>query len=502
MELLLFVGGLIMLRWLIPRKYSNTHGSARFAERRDIRKAGGLRKGFFVGKHGWRTVRYPGPHAITIGPTGAHKGTSVVVPNVLEQPFVFLIDPGGENTAIASKTLRKRSSFRCINPIGLYQDKPAALPRHGFNPLAMLDAHADQCASDAKLLAEMIIARTGQESNASGYFKDSATVFVQALLIHVATAEPGQSRNLGTAYEHMHGGPQEWEALLSAMKANPACGGLVRHAATRMERTEAQASEEFSAIMSTIQQDLSWLADPRIRETLSRNDVDFCALKGGKGLRKGAVISYVIPQYMTFALAGLTRLALGCAMLTLSKPPLARSRVLIMIDEAASLGTVRALPDLLATTRKLGISIWTIWQAQSQIDQLYGAHAQTILSNCDLRQFLAFNDAHTAEQTSKLLGVQTVQTVSRDKNGDPSFGETGRALRSLDELIAELKEFEQIVFISRMRPLLLKLLPYFRNGRLRGRYNRKDGQTQVAGPRKLFWAAVIVLLITALAHGG
>ncbi len=35
-------------------------------------------------------------HALTVAPTGSGKGTSAIVPNLLQHPWIFLIDPGGE----------------------------------------------------------------------------------------------------------------------------------------------------------------------------------------------------------------------------------------------------------------------------------------------------------------------------------------------------------------------------------------------------------------------
>lgn len=471
MELLLFLGGLAFLRWLIPPRYSSTHGSAAFANRRDLRRHGGLHRGFWVGMLGRRKVRYAGPHALTVGPSGSHKGTSVVLPNLLEHRYIFTVDPGGENTAIASKTWRKRGAFLCINPFGMFGDKPWALPRHGFNPLAMLSTEDPRLGANAKVLAEMIVARSGHESGSGIYFKESAIAFVQALIVHVVSEQPEQDRHLGTLYRLTHCSPDEWEELLRSMRANPACDGLVAQAAARMDRTEAQAPQEFSAIMSTVQQDLSWLADPLVREQMSRNEVNFALLKGGKGARRGAVISVVLPLQFVESHAAITRLALGCAMLTLTASPPPKRQVLLMIDEAAALGAIKGLPNWLATMRKYRVSIWTIWQSLSQVVERYGREAQTIISNCDLLQVLAVGDLETAQLLEQLLGKQTVQTVSRDKNGDPSFGETARSLMNPDELL-RLKKTEQIALIKGMPPARLKKLPYYKGWRFSGMYHR------------------------------
>ena len=121
----------------------------------------------------------------------------------------------------------------------------------------------------ALVFAEMLTPRTGGEAGSSAYFKDAAQTAKRAMLIHIKTAEPSDRQNIATLYEYANSDAQEWERLLGAMKASPVGAGLVRQEATKLERIEAQAPEEFSAVMSTIQQDLSFLADPLVREFVS-----------------------------------------------------------------------------------------------------------------------------------------------------------------------------------------------------------------------------------------
>ncbi len=62
-----------------------------------------------------------------------------------------------------------------------------------------------------------------------------------------------------------------------------------------MARRESQAEAEFSAVMSTMQEDMSWLVDPTVRDYVSRSDVDFALLKGLTPGQRGGVISVVMP---------------------------------------------------------------------------------------------------------------------------------------------------------------------------------------------------------------
>ena len=467
------IAGAALLSWRFKGKQPNTYGSAGWATvwtafRKGLFKKSGLRVGDWAGR---LSVHYDGIHAITFGQSGAGKGVSSILPNLLSYPWFFVIDPGGENTAIAAKWwAQQKIPFGCINFFGMHAEEPWALPAQGFNPLDFLNPHSQSFAADALLFAEMLTPRAGNESGSSVYFKDAAQTAKRALIIQIKTAEPRERQNLATLYRYVNGDAGGWEALLSAMKANPVCGGIVQQEAFKVERIEAQAPEEFSAIMSTIQQDLSFLADPLIREKLSRSDVDFSLLKGLAKGQKGGIISVVLPLEYMESHAAIPRLAMACAVLEMQRKPLANNNVIFLIDEAAALGKVVRFPNWLATLRRYRVRFWSIWQNLSQVDDLYGKNWQTLISNCGLLQILGVGDLKTAEHTERLLGKCTVETESKNARGEISKSLTARPLAMADELM-RLKGDRQVVFIGNLRPILLKKTPYWKREELSGRFH-------------------------------
>lgn len=463
---------LILLSWRFNEERSTTFGSAGWSNIWVLYKArllneSGIRVGDWIGRLG---VFYHGAHALTFGATGSRKGTSAIIPNLLLQRYIFLVDPGGENSAIAVKHWRNAGyDFRCINMFGMFEDDPWALPANGFNPLDLLDPNRPSFAADALVFAEMLTPRSGGEAGSSAYFKDSAQTAKRAMLIHIKTTEARERQNLATLYNYVNSDAAGWEGLLASMKESPTCGGLVAQEAIRLERIQEQAPEEFSAIMSTIQQNLSFLADPLVREKMSRSDVDFELLKG-HGNKRGAIISIVLPLEYVETHAAITRLAMACTILQMQRPPMAANKVVFLIDEAASLGKIIRFPNWLATLRKYKVSIWSIWQNVGQLADLYGKNAQTILGNCGLLQILAVGDLETAELTEKLLGKYTAQTVSSNARGECSYGETSRSLLMADELL-RMADNEQITFIGNLWAIALRKTPYWKQPALAGRYH-------------------------------
>ena len=70
--------------------------------------------------------------------------------------------------------------------------------------------------------------------------------------MHITTTELPDRQTLRTLREYITADADSWAALLETMKANRAAGGAIAREAAQHERREAQAPEEFSAILSTV----------------------------------------------------------------------------------------------------------------------------------------------------------------------------------------------------------------------------------------------------------
>ncbi len=489
MAILLIVIFFILLGWRFQKKRT-TFGSAAWLTIFEALRAGLLRRrGIMVGDWtGLLPVYYDGTHAITYGSAGSGKGTTAIIPNLLHYRHIFLNDPGGENTAVAIRQWRRRgSTVFVINPFGMHDAQPWALPAHGFNPFDLLDEGGATFAADAKVLAEILTPRRGTESGSAKYFIERAEAWVHAGIVHVKTSFPAHEQHAGTLYDHAHLDAQDWGDLLAAMKANPACGGLVRAAAVDMERMEAQAPEEFSAVLSTVQQNLQWLAEPKARAAVSRSEVDFTALKS-EG--HGAVISVVMPLEYKETHAAIPRLALQCAVWAMVRAPLSPHRVLFEIDEAAALGRIERLPQWLAELRKYRVQWSLYFQATAQPRHLYRDEWQTFQGNAGLKRFVGVSDPETAKEASVYCGQTTIVTQTQGRGG-ASLSETGRELLKPDE-VRRFKKGEQLVVIENLQVMRLKSTPYWNRPEFAGRYHRnpyvaKPKGMSVLTPVKFVW---------------
>ena len=462
-----------LLAWRFQEEQNTTHGAARWSTVWEVFKAGlfqeqGLRLGDWTGR---LSVFFNGTHALTIGSSGSSKGTSAVLPNLLSLKHILLVDPGGENTAVACKHWRDEGyHFSCINPFSMFEEAPWSLPAHGFNPFELIDANGSSLAADAKVIAEMLITRSAHEGGNTAYFKNAAAKSLSAMIVHIMSCEPVDRQNLATLYEYLNGTPAEWGELLYAMQINTVCNGLVANAANELQRIEAQSPSEFSGIRSSMAEGLDFLADPIVRENFKKNDVDFARLKGLEPNQKGAVISIVLPLEYLESHAAITRLALACTILTIQRVPLAKHKLTFLIDECAALGRLERFPNWLATLRKYNVSLWTIWQNVGQIVSLYGKNWQTIVGNCGVLQILGVGDLETARFISSFIGQTTVKTVSYNQKKEQSQSFTARPLIAAEELL-QLDSTKQIVLMANLWPMILEKTPYWCRPELQGRYH-------------------------------
>lgn len=500
MDTIAYISLAVLVLWLLTWRLSSrptTFGSADWlrawvASGKGMFRKGGLMLGDWAGL---LPVYYRGSgHALTVAPTGAGKGVNAIIPNLLQHNWVFLLDPGGENAAVASRAWRTRGySFQCLNPWQMHSADPWSLPSHSLNPLDILDPASPTFSSDAELLADMIVVRSGSESGSSAYFKEEALSGIRAFLMHIVTAEPLPRRNLLTLREYISSEAGDWEKLLRAMKINQSAGGLIAREAAQHERREAQSPEEFSAILSTMKQDTNFIEDPVMQAALTRSDADLSELKGWrKGLAlPGCAVAVVIPLEYIETHAAYARLIIGCALWTMQRAPLSRGRVLFALDEFPALKRMDKIAKGLAQLRKYRVWLWPILQNIGQLKQIYGQNWQTFISNAGVKQFIGASDLETAQYISDLCGEGTIVVPKRNF-------EMARRLATPQEIMTMSSEM-QIVMADNLRPMLLRKRAYWLRPSLRGAFNPNPFHSSTPGLdyRTVFWSiqgAVLRLL--------
>ena len=100
----------------------------------------------------------------------------------------------------------------------------------------------------------MLITRGRQDSGNSAYFKDEAQSGLRAIIMHLVTTDHAKDCHLAGLRDRIMAGGKDWDALILAMTRNLAAGGVIAREAHQLQRRKEQATEEFSAIVSTMKQ--------------------------------------------------------------------------------------------------------------------------------------------------------------------------------------------------------------------------------------------------------
>nr|WP_275592589.1 type IV secretory system conjugative DNA transfer family protein [Aquamicrobium sp. NLF2-7] len=442
-----------------------THGSARFATKKEVAPLTRADTGLLIGRDGLskKLLRYDGPaHLLTMAPTRTGKGVGTIIPNLLTADrSVICIDPKGENAKIAGRAREKFGPVYVLDPFGV-----TGLPSAAFNPLDQLDPAGLDIAEDASTLADaLVFDEPGMAGEA--HWNEEAKALIGGLILYIAAVEPRDRRNLATLRENLTLAPEAFAALLKDMQASTAASGLIARAANRHL---GKSDREAAGVLSAAQRHTHFLDSPRMTAVLGRSDFRFADLK-----RRNVSIFLVLPPDRLSAYSRWLRLLVSQSLTDMARDPQKPAvPVLYLLDEFAALGHLAPVERAMGLMAGYGVQLWPILQDVHQLRATYGQRAGTFLSNAGVLQVFGVNDHDSARLVSDLLGQETVvfQTMSRALDADKSgisYGEqhVGRPLMTSDE-VRNLPEGVELLFLAGQRPIVAGKLRYYADPEFKG----------------------------------
>lgn len=421
------------------------HGSARWASLKEIKAAGLLEGGVYVG--GWMDkrgkfyyLRHDGPeHILTYAPTRSGKGVGLVIPTLLSWPSSCVItDLKGELWALTAGWRKQHAK----NKVLLFE--PASSERGlCWNPLDEIRISTDHEVGDVQNLANLIVDPDGK--GLESHWQKTAFALLVGLILHAlykamnsdlsATlpsidamlADP--TRDIGDlwtemiTYKHMGG------------RNHPAVGSAARD---MMDRPE----EEAGSVLSTAKSYLVLYRDPIVAENVSKSEFRIKDLMH----HDDPVSLYIVTQPNDKArLRALVRILVNM-IVRLSADKLAfkdglpvgqyKHRLLVMLDEFPSLGRLEILQESLAFVAGYGIKCYLICQDINQLKSRetgYG-HDESITSNCHVQNAFPPNRIETAEHLSRLTGQTTVIKEQITTSGHRTAAMMGHVSRTIQEV--------------------------------------------------------------------
>ena len=284
---------------------------------------------------------------------------------------------------------------------------------HALNWLDTLDPDHPDVVSRAGTLADMLVVRSGFESEP--HWNDTDRDLLRGLLVHVAGL-PAEHRTMAELRAMLTAPEDQFAEILADMLATPERGGqslVARTAATHLSRPE----RERGSVLSTAQRHTAWLDDPRLCAALDRSDFWLQDLK-----RRPMTVYLAIPPDRLRASLGFVRGFIGLALDAMTAVPgRPAHRVAFFLDEFGQLGRLDALVDGLTLMRGYGAQLWLFVQDLSQLKAVY-PRWQSFLANTS-QQYFGTADYDTAHYISNALGHYTIafETANRSRHTSQAF---------------------------------------------------------------------------------
>ncbi|MBY8823199.1 conjugal transfer protein TraG [Sphingomonas colocasiae] len=491
-----------------------TYGSARWAHRREIARAGLLvERGVFLGRLGDEYLRHDGPeHVMAFAPTRSGKGVGLVVPTLLGWSGSAVIhDIKGENWQLTAGWRWRFSHCLLFNPTD---------PRSArYNPLLEVRRGAHEV-RDVQNIADILVDPEGALERRNHWEKTSHSLLVGAIL-HILHAE--EEKTLARVATFLSDPQRPFTATLRTMMTTNHLG---TPEAPRVHPVIASAAREVlnksdnerSGVLSTAMSFLGLYRDPMVAAVTAASDWRIADLIEGPS---PVSLYLVVPPSDISRTKPLVRLILNQIGRRLTETLHggeardgaggSRHRLLMMLDEFPALGRLDFFETSLAFLAGYGVRAFLIAQSLNQIERAYGEH-NSILDNCHVRVAFATNDERTAKRISDALGTATEQRSMRNYAGHRlapwlahvmvSRQETARALLTPGEIM-QLPASEELVLVSGVAPIRAQKLRYFEDAAFARRVLpppvlETGGYSDRPSPREDDWTGRICAVDTRL----
>lgn len=444
---------------------SRTFGSARWATESDIRKAGLLEdKGVFLGRlANGRYLRHDGPeNCAVIAPPRSGKGVGMVMPTLLSwTESVVVYDLRSEAWSVTSGHRSRFSTCLYFNPVDGRSAK--------YNPLLAV-RKGEHEVRDVQNIADILVDPSGSQESRDHWKLSSFTLLVGTIL-HIVYA--GEDKSLAGVVNFLSDPHHHFYDCLKIMlrtrhlgnSPHPVVAGVAREMLNKNER-------ELADVVSTAMGFLSLYRDPLVAHNTRTSDFAIADLMHGD---KPISLYLAVPPSDQSRLKPLMRLMITQMLRQLMDVKVTpgrkhyQNRLLLMLDEFASLGRMDVLEDALPVLGGYGVKSMLIMHGVDQLNKVYGTD-NAILTACQVRVVYAANDEKTARRFSDLAGTQTVQREQTHFSGNrlaPWLGnksvstqEMARPLITLGE-ITQLPQEDELVFVASCPPIRAKKVRYY-----------------------------------------
>lgn len=389
-------------------------------------------------KRGTEPILYDGDsHLITIAPTGAGKGRSVIIPNLLtyKGPIV-VFDPKGENYAVTART-RKEMGQQVIrlDPFGVI-DKDSDC----FNPLDIFNLSNADVESDAQMLAEIL--SQGNKFSRDPFWDLTACGLLSGLIAYTVTSKPDNEWHLDTIRKILIAEDLDYTI---AVRLDTEGGKMSCMAFDELASFFNMPSRETRpSVLAVAQSYIKAFLSERVVNTLTKSSFSLTDIVKGEPLS----IYIIIPPDKLKSHKALLKLWIGTLLKAItSRKHIPQQRTLFLLDECAQMGYFPFLETAITLCRGYGLQTWTFWQDVSQIQEIYQMSYSTIINNCAVLQIFGAKNYLVSKGFGEIVGANP-------------------------EAIREIDPTEQVLVIDGGQPIRCSRFDYLRDIQFKGMHDQ------------------------------
>lgn len=343
----------------------------------------------------------PDSHTLIVAPTGAGKGRSLIIPNLLHwKGSVIIVDCKGEAARVTARHRREMGQdVFIIDPFAEVTTEGAS-----FDPLCRLKAGGQFIVDDAFACAALLSA--GRRSSREAFWDELAELLEAGLMVHVATSEHETDRTLGRVYGLLSRDDMSYQlAVMLDTKvvthpfAYEQIASFLQHEGEKVR----------TSVRSTAQQHMKIFASDAVRKAVASTSFDIDKLKAGAPM---TIYLVVPPKYLT-SHAPLVRLWLATLLdIITDRREAPELPTLLVVDEMHALGPIPVLKQVVTLLRGYGVRAMMVLQNRDQLNDLFPQDATTLVTNCNLVTFGHKNIAMSRDMAA-IMGDLTAEQLFR-----------------------------------------------------------------------------------------
>jgi type IV secretion system protein VirD4 len=271
-----------------------------------------------------------------------------------------------------------------------------------FNPLDFLDKGSPLALDDCMGIAQALVVRTGDEKDGA-HWLDGAEEFISAVAgVVVQYGTPGK-RSLQEVADIL-ASPAKLELAIKLAIESPAWEGMLARMGGKLLHF---VDKERSSVLTTCGRFLRFLNTPAMAAATRSS-----SFAPGLKQRKQTVYLVLPPERIKPAV-GWLRLMVGSQIRAVVREGLGEGRkVHFVLDEAASLGMLDAVEDLVDKYRGYGCRAQFYYQSAGQLAKCWPKDQGTTLLSNTSQIYFSVRDLQTANQVSSMLGKETIVVES------------------------------------------------------------------------------------------